>query len=104
MAVTHDDVRHVAELARLAVDARLLDDLTEELNGILSHMEILSQVNTTEIEGTISTPVESTPLRSDASGPLLLESPRETFAPAMRDGLFIVPRLSTHEDSTESSP
>jgi hypothetical protein len=27
----------------------------------------------------------------------------ESFAPAMRDGFFLVPRLATHEDSTESS-
>jgi len=25
-----------------------------------------------------------------------------SIAPAMRDGFFIVPRLSTHENSTES--
>ena len=103
MAVTHDDVRHVAELARLAVDSARLDDLTAELNGILSHMEVLAQVNTTEIEQTISRPTDSTPLRSDSSGPLKLESPLGSFAPSMREQLFIVPRLATHEDSTETS-
>ena len=104
MAITHDDVRHVAELARLAVDASRLDHLTGELNGILAHMEVLSQVKTTEIEQTISAPTESTPLRSDSSGPLKLESPREDFAPSTRDQFFIVPRLATHEDSSERSP
>lgn len=104
MAVTHDDVRHVAELARLAVDAEKLDHLVTELNGILAHMEDLAEVNTTEIEKTIAAPLESTPLRSDTGVPLELKSPRENFAPSMRDGFFIVPRLSTHEDSGERAP
>jgi hypothetical protein len=29
--------------------------------------------------------------------------PRDTFAPSMRDGFFLVPRLSTHEDAEASS-
>ena len=104
MPVTHDDVRHVAELARLAVDHERIEHLAAELNGILAHMDELEQVNTTEIEKTIGKPSESTPLRSDSSGPLTLAAPREEFAPSMRDGFFIVPRLATHEDSGERSP
>ena len=104
MAVTHDDVRHVAELARLSVGEERLDDLVAELNGILGHMDVLSQVNTTEVEKALLDPVASTPLRSDSSGPLKLEAPRETFAPSMRDGFFIVPRLASHEDGADRSP
>ena len=104
MAVTHDEVRHVAELARLAVDSDRIEHLAAELNGILAHMDELEKVNTTEIEKTIGKPDESTPLRSDSNGPLQLQSPKEEFAPSMRDGFFIVPRLSTHEDSGERSP
>lgn len=104
MAVTHDDVRHVAELARLAVDSERIEHLVTELNGILAHMDELGRVNTVEIEKTIAAPAESTPLRSDSSGPLALQTPREEFAPSMRDGFFIVPRLATHEDGGERSP
>ncbi len=104
MAVTHDDVRHVAELARLAVDAERLDHLVVELNGILRHMDELAKVNTADIEKHVATPIDSTPLRSDSSGPLQLALPRESFAPAMRDGLFIVPRLASHEDGGERTP
>ncbi len=104
MAVTHDDVRHVAELARLAVDAERLDQLVVELNGILGHMDELSRVNTADIEKHVAKPVDSTPLRSDSSGPLELTRPRESFAPSMRDGLFIVPRLASHEDGGKRTP
>jgi aspartyl-tRNA(Asn)/glutamyl-tRNA(Gln) amidotransferase subunit C len=103
MAVTQDDVRHVAELARLAVDAGRLDHLVSELNGILVHMDVLSQVDTAAVDQAFAVPVDSTPLRSDSSGPLPMLASAETFAPAMRDGLFLVPRLASHEDSSDSA-
>ena len=104
MAVTHDDVRHVAQLARLAVDERRLDHLVGELNGILAHMDVLSQVETKEIEHTITAPTVSTPLRADSSGPIPLMTAKENFAPSMRDGFFIVPRLASHEDAADRAP
>ncbi|MEO8577758.1 MAG: Asp-tRNA(Asn)/Glu-tRNA(Gln) amidotransferase subunit GatC [Gemmatimonadales bacterium] len=103
MAVTHEDVRHVAELARLAVEEARLDHLVSELNGILEHMDVLSQVDTKAIDQMILAPTVSTPLRADSSGPIPLLSPKETFAPAMRDGFFIVPRLASHEDGADST-
>ena len=46
MAVTEDDVRHVAALARLGLDAERIPTIAAELNGILAHMEVLSKVDT----------------------------------------------------------
>jgi aspartyl-tRNA(Asn)/glutamyl-tRNA(Gln) amidotransferase subunit C len=99
MAVTQADVIHVAELARLAVAPERLDHLVSELNGILAHMDVLEKTDTSAIESGIAVPVDSTPLRSDSSGPLPMLTTRESFAPSMRDGFFMVPRLSTHEDA-----
>ena len=103
MAVTEADVLHVAELARLAVAPERLDHLVSELNGILAHMDVLEKTDTSAIESNVSLPVESTPLRSDSSGPLPMVTSRESFAPSMRDGFFIVPRLATHEDAGSDS-
>ena len=101
MAVTHDDVRHVAGLARLAVDESRLDSLVRELNGILEHMEVLAEVETGDAGDYTSytglTPT-STPLREDSSGPIPLNRPIESFAPATRDGFILVPRLASHAD------
>lgn len=100
MAVTPDDVHHVARLARLAVDEAQLPTLVAELNGILSHMDVLQQVDLSvtplaAAEGAAAT--APTPLRADDAPPVLLRHPREAFAPAMREGFFLVPRLATHE-------
>ena len=102
MAVTRDDVLHIAELARLGVDNARADALTKELSAILAHMDVLSQVDTTGVPATTGIGGEGTPLRPDIGVPPLMERTLESFAPSMRDGFFIVPRLATHEDSAES--
>ena len=107
MAVTHDDVRHIAELARVGVSPERLDDLVRELNGILAHMEVLAQVETTATGNEPSpsgTPPTSTPLRSDSSGPIPMLLSLESFAPSTRDGFITVPRLASHDDPNDSAP
>lgn len=103
MAVTRDDVAHIAELARLALDETRVDELVRELNGILSHMDVLAKVDTDGVEATAGIGDAGTPLRPDEGPQLPLERPREAFAPAMRDGFFVVPRLATHEDAVEEA-
>ena len=107
MAVTRDDVRHIAELARVGVSPERLDDLVRELNGILAHMEVLGQVDTSEGGDDTSpsggSPV-STPLRSDSSGPIPMQLPLESFAPSTRDGFITVPRLASHDEPIDRAP
>lgn len=104
MAVTHDDVRHVAELARLAVDDDRLDHLVAELNGILVHMDALAQVDTREIEQAAFAPVDSTPVRTDSASPMKMLTPISAFAPSVKDGFLLVHRLASHEDSADRAP
>ena len=103
--VSEDDVRHVAALARLGVDPARVPALVSELNGILAHMSTLGAVETGSQMVEVGSQNTATPMRSDfeeASIPLAI--PRETFAPEMRDGFFLVPRLATHEGDGERSP
>jgi len=102
MAVTRDDVLHIAELARLGIDVARADELTKELSAILSHMEVLSQVDTGTVSPTAGVGAGGTPLRPDVGVPGVSAAALASVAPSMRDGFFIVPRLATHEDSSES--
>lgn len=102
MAVTRADVLHIAQLARLGIDESRADALTAELSAILAHMEVLSQVDTASVPPTAGVGAGGTPLRPDVSIAPMMEGTLEAFAPSMRDGFFIVPRLATHEDSAES--
>ncbi len=101
MAVTIEDVRHIATLARLGLDDQRARALVAELNTILGHMDVLSKVDT----GTVADGADvgsAAPLRPDTGPAIPLERPREDFAPQMRDGFYLVPRLSTHEDAEEA--
>ena len=102
MAVTREDVLHIADLARLGIDAARADALTKELSAILEHMEVLSQVDTARVALTSGLGSGGTPLRPDDREAPLMVGTLESFAPSMRDGFFIVPRLATHEDPIES--
>jgi aspartyl-tRNA(Asn)/glutamyl-tRNA(Gln) amidotransferase subunit C len=94
MSVTPDDVRHVARLARVGLDEQRIPSLVSELNGILAHMDVLQQVNVDGVAEIASQ--AATPLRDDALPSDALQRTREAFAPASRDGFFLVPRLATH--------
>lgn len=102
MAVTRADVLHIAQLARLGVDGARADELTRELSAILAHMEVLSQVDTASVTVTAGVGAGGTPLRTDVGAPPEMSGTLELFAPSMRDGFFIVPRLATHEDTAET--
>ena len=98
MAVTIDDVRHIAGLARLGVDDARAASLVSELNTILAHMDVLSTVDTSGVEEAAGIGAFAAPLQADTGPSIPLARPIESFAPQTRDGFFLVPRLSTHED------
>ena len=98
MSVTIEDVRHIASLARVGVTDDRARSLVGELNTILDHMTVLSRVDTTDVEPLTAIGVDRAPLREDAPPAVALERPIAQFAPSVRDGFFLVPRLSTHED------
>jgi aspartyl-tRNA(Asn)/glutamyl-tRNA(Gln) amidotransferase subunit C len=114
MAVSKDDVRHIAGLARIGVPEERLDALVTELNGILAHMDVLQKVPSAGAAVAADALREGMPLGADQGPSVALERPIATFAPQTRaldgapmpsviDGFFLVPRLATHEDAGEAS-
>ena len=103
MSVTRNDVQHIAQLARLSVSEAEAEALVVQLNGILSHIDALSSVDTAGITPAAGVGAGGTPLRQDSSKPVPLQSPISSFAPEFRDSFFLVPRLATHETSEEGS-
>ena len=102
MAVSLEDVRHVAALARLGMTDERAASLMGELNAILGHMDVLSKVDTGGVEEVAGVGAEGMRLDPD-KGPAtaLSREPRE-IAPSMRDGFLLVPRLATHETADEA--
>jgi aspartyl-tRNA(Asn)/glutamyl-tRNA(Gln) amidotransferase subunit C len=101
MAITFDDVRQIAALARVGIDETRLPVLTGELSRIIDHMAVLTQVDVSASDAVDAARAESgAPLRRDTGPPIPLSESLSHFAPDMRGGFFIVPRLATHEDDT----
>jgi aspartyl-tRNA(Asn)/glutamyl-tRNA(Gln) amidotransferase subunit C len=102
VAVTIDDVRHIASLARLGLSEPRGAAIVNELNTILAHMDELAKVDTAGVQEAIGVGAEGLPVRKDLGPPFPLTRSLDAFAPSMRDGFFLVPRLSTHESTEES--
>src|SRR5262245_30988738 len=96
--VSVQDVRHVAMLARLGVTDERAAALTREINTILEHMDALGRVKTDGVPE-YSAFASGQRLRLDEGPAAPLSATPDTFAPESRDGLLLVPRLATHEDS-----
>jgi len=99
VAVTIDDVRHVASLARLGLTDERVAGLVQEMNTILGHMDALAAVDTAGVEAVAGVGAGGLPLRADNGPPVPLARSLDAFAPSVRDGFILVPRLSTHDSS-----
>jgi aspartyl-tRNA(Asn)/glutamyl-tRNA(Gln) amidotransferase subunit C len=102
VAVTINDVRHIATLARLGLTDARAAAIVNELNTILGHMDELSKVDTTGVEEAIGIGAQGLPVRTDSGPPFPLARSLDAFAPSVREGFLLVPRLSTHEAPEES--
>jgi len=102
VAVTIDDVRHIATLARLGLTDARAAAIVAELNTILEHMDELAKVDTAGVEEAIGVGAEGLPVRDDKGPPFPLARSLDAFAPSVRDGFLLVPRLATHESPEEA--
>ena len=104
MPVTREDVMKVAKLANIAVDAERLGALTHELASILGHMEELAKLDTERVLPAEGLSSGGQRLRADHGPSDALARPLAAFAPELRDGFIIVPRLATHEAPADRAP
>ena len=65
MAITRDDVRHIALLARLPLSAEEEAAFTEQLDHILAHFQRLDNLDTSAVEPTAHIAPMATPFRDD---------------------------------------
>jgi len=99
--VSVKDVRHVAMLARLGVTDARAAEIARELNTILEHMDALGRVDTNGVSEYSAFDGAGQRLRPDEGPAIRMSGDADSFAPAAREGLLLVPRLATHEDVGE---
>lgn len=93
MSLEIDDVRHVANLARLALSDEQLEQLRAQLARILGYAEQIGEVATPEVPPTSHAYALTNVWRPDESQPSLPPADVIAAAPDVEDGRFRVPRI-----------
>jgi aspartyl-tRNA(Asn)/glutamyl-tRNA(Gln) amidotransferase subunit C len=93
MAIDAATVRKVARLARIAEPEERIEALAQELNGIMTWIEQLAEVDTDGVEPMTSVVGAGAPLRDDVvtmGGDILAVT---INAPKSTGGFFVVPKV-----------
>lgn len=93
MKINVDQVRQVAQLARLSPASGDLEKLAGQLASILDYMEKLNQVDTTGVQATSHAVGLANAFREDRVHEHLPREQALANAPQQDDGSFIVPRV-----------
>ncbi len=65
MALTHDQVRHIAKLARLRLTDAEVEKYAKELSSILNYIDMLQEVDTSSVEATAQVTGQVNSMRED---------------------------------------
>lgn len=97
MALTLNDVKRIAHLARLELPDAEADNTLDRLNNFFGLVEQMQAVDTTGI-APLAHPIEQIEdvalrLREDAVTEVVNRDALQRPAPAVQDGLYLVPRV-----------
>lgn len=98
MGLEIDEVRHVANLARLALDDGELAQLREQLERILGYAEQIGEVVSEDIVATSHAYPLHNVWRDDEPRPSLPPDEARATGPAIEDGRFRVPRIIDEDE------
>lgn len=90
MKLTTDEVRHVAELAKLSLSDAEIAEYTEQLSEILNYAEMLQNVDTSSVPPTPYVLPLTNVMRDDEPGDCLSNETALANAPDSQDGFFRV--------------
>jgi aspartyl-tRNA(Asn)/glutamyl-tRNA(Gln) amidotransferase subunit C len=93
MALTLADVHRIAHLARIEIDAAAATEVHRKLDAIFAMINELQAVDTTGIIPMAHAQDVMLPLRDDAVTEPDRHALFQSVAPAVEDGLYLVPRV-----------
>ena len=96
MKITEQEMRRVAELANLALREDEVARMAQDLDGILSHIDKLNELDTTGVEPmaqVLFEAEETATLREDRERPSLANAEAVANAPVTSGGYYKVPRV-----------
>lgn len=97
MSVSRDDALRIAQLAELDVDEETLPELAEQMSRILDYVAQLSAVPASDALRPYVPGPDAIRFRPDEVAPAPLAFGPQVFAPAFKEGFFVVPKLGQFE-------
>jgi aspartyl-tRNA(Asn)/glutamyl-tRNA(Gln) amidotransferase subunit C len=93
MALTREEVLHVAQLARLTLEPAEIELFTRQLNDILEYVAKLQELDTAGVPPLAHVIPVFNVFREDEIKPGLERDQALDNAPAREEGAFLVPRV-----------
>lgn len=91
--ISKEQVKHVAELSRLAITDEEAEKLTEELRGIINYAEQLNELDTSNVEPTTHVLNLVNVFRKDEPKAWITQEEALKNAPDQKDGQIRVPSI-----------
>lgn len=91
--ISQDQVKHVAELARLELNDKQLDYFTDQLGDIIGLFETLNEVDTTDVPVTTSVSDQLNVMREDVADNWNQKEALLANAPETENGYIKVPTI-----------
>lgn len=91
--ISKEQVKHVANLARLEIDDKEADMFTTQLSSIIKYAEQLNELNTEDVKPTTHVLDLKNVLRKDEPSEWITKEEALKNAPDTQDGLFRVPSI-----------
>ena len=93
MAISEQQVRHVATLARLGLSDEQITGLTGELSDILVQIDRIQALDLADVEPTTHAAAVTNVTRPDVVVPGLSREQALRNAPEQQDGAFLIPKF-----------
>jgi aspartyl-tRNA(Asn)/glutamyl-tRNA(Gln) amidotransferase subunit C len=93
VAISEEQVRHVATLARLGLSDEQVAALGVELNDILVQIDRISALDLEGVEPTAHAVAVTNVTRADEVRPCLTQKQALLNAPEQQDGAFLIPKF-----------
>ena len=93
MSITKEEVLHVAHLARLEFSEEELERFAKQLGEILSYVEKLGELDTSEVEPTYHALKLKNVFREDEVRESIPTEEALANAPERENGFFVVPKV-----------
>lgn len=93
MNLNEESLQKIAELSRLKIDPKDIQNFLTDFNKVLNYVDTITELNVSSVSDEELYTNEGNSLRADKAQEGLSRSQIESFAPSFQNGYFVVPKV-----------